>query len=200
VHWTARAALVLLLLPAGVARAQVTTEPVAPYPDPSKFARGFYGEAEVGALVFMGEASAALSPGTAVGARVGLDLFSFFAVQLHALGSTHTTKFADMPQAGQLLQLYQVTAEAKVTARISQFSVYGMAGAGLVRLSSNLLGTTGFTDPDQRSSRLLLGGLGVDYHTMSRHFSFGLSGTFAKYVAVFTLGAVATTAYVRYTL
>jgi hypothetical protein len=193
---------VLLLLPAGVkvARAQVTGEPVAPYPDPSKFARGFYGEAELGALLFMGEAKAALGPGTAVGARVGLDLLSMLAVQLHAFGSTHTTKFADAPQTGQLLQLYQVTAEVKLTARISQFSASAMGGVGLARLSSNLLGTTGFTDPDERSSRLFLGGLSLDYHTMSRHFSFGLTGSFAKYQAVFTLGAIATTAYVRYTL
>jgi hypothetical protein len=46
----------------------------------------------------------------------------------------------------------------------------------------------------------MLGGLGLDYHTLSRHFSFGIVASFAKYVAVYTIGAVATTAYVRYTL
>jgi hypothetical protein len=188
----------LLLLPAG-ARAQVTNEPVSPYPDPTKFARGLFGEAEVGTLVFVGEAASSVGPGAVVGARFGYDFFRWVAVQVHATGSTHVTSFRDMPQTGQLLQLYQGTGELKLTVRFGQFAVAAWGGGGLARLSSNLLGTTGLTDPDVQNTSVFLGGLGADYHTMSRHFSFGISGGFAKYQKVHTTGAISATAFVRYT-
>jgi hypothetical protein len=147
----------------------------------------------------VGEAGASLRPGVAVGARLGYDLFSLLALQLHAVGSTHTTRFPDMPQSGQLLQLYQATAEAKLTVRFGQLAVAAVGGGGMGRLSSNLLGTTGLTEPDVQNTLVVLGGLGLDYHTMSRHFSFGLGVNFARYLQVHTAGALAATAGVRYT-
>jgi hypothetical protein len=126
-------------------------------------------------------------------------VFRWVALQVHAFGSTHTTSFRDMPQSGQLLQLYQGTAELKLTVRFGQIAASAMAGAGLARLSSNLLGTTGLTAPDVQNTLVSLGGLGADYHTMSRHFAFGIGGTFAKYQRLHTTGAISATAYVRYT-
>jgi hypothetical protein len=198
-RWTIALGLSLLLLPAGVAHAQVTSEPVSPHPDPSKFARGLYGEAEVGTLVFIGEAGSSLGPGAMVGARLGYDLLPLLALQLHAFGSTHTTSFRDMPQSGQILQLYQGTAELKLTVRFGQLAVAAWGGAGLARLSSNLLGTTGLTDPDVQNTLVYLGGLGADYHTMSRHFAFGVVTGFSKFARLRTTGAISATAYVRYT-
>jgi hypothetical protein len=192
-------ALGLLLLPAGAAFAQVTNEPVSPYPDPDKFARGIYGEAEVGTLVFIGEAGSSLGAGAVVGARLGYDVFRWVALQVHAVGSTHTTSFPGMPQTGQILQLYQGSAELKLSMRFGRVAVSAMGGAGLGRLSTNLLGTTGLTEPDVQNTLVTLGGLGADYHTMSRHFCFGLSGSFAKYQRLHTTGAISATAYVRYT-
>jgi hypothetical protein len=191
-------ALAILLLGAG-ASAQVTNEPVAPHPDPSKFARGLYGEAEVGTLVFVGDAGPQIGPGAAVGVRLGYDLLRWVALQVHAFGSTHTTRFPDTPQAGQLLQLYQGTAELKLSVRFGQVAAAAIGGIGLARLSTNLLGTGGLTDPDVQNTQVVLGGLGADYHTQSRHFSFGLSAIFAHYQKLFTTGAVAATAHVRYT-
>jgi hypothetical protein len=189
----------LLLLPAGASFAQVTSDPEAPYPDPDKFARGIYGEAELGTLVFVGEAGGPLGAGAGVGARLGYDFFRWAALQVHAFGSTHTTRFPGMPQSGQLLQLYQGTAELKLTARYKQVAGAVLGGAGLARLSTNLLGTAGLTDPDVQNTLVFLGGLAVDYHTMSRHFSFGVAGTFARYARIVTTGAIGATAYVRYT-
>jgi hypothetical protein len=188
----------LLLAPAGAAFAQITNEPVSPYPDPDKFARGIYGEAEIGTLVFIGDAGSSLGPGAVVGARLGYDLLRWVAIQVHAVGSTHTTSFPGMPQGGQLLQLYQGSAELKLSVRFGRVAVSATGGAGVGRLSTNLLGTTGLTDPDVQNTLVTLGGLGADYHTMSRHFCFGLSGTFAKYQRLHTTGAIAATAYVRY--
>jgi hypothetical protein len=192
-------ALSLLLLPAGAAFAQVTNEPVSPHPDPDKFARGIYGEAEVGTLVFIGEAGSSLGAGAVVGARLGYDVFRWVALQVHAVGSTHTTSFPGMPQTGQILQLYQGSAELKLSLRFGRVAVSATGGAGLGRLSTNLLGTTGLTEPDVQNTLVTLGGLGADYHTMSRHFAFGLAGGFAKYQRLHTTGAISATAYVRYT-
>jgi hypothetical protein len=193
------AALGLWLFLPAVSHAQITSEPVSPHPDPDKFARGLYGEAEVGTLVFVGESASSLGPGALVGARFGYDLFRWVALQVHAAGSTHTTSFADRPQSGQILQLYQATAELKLTVRFGQFAVAATGGAGLGRLSSNLLGTAGLTEPDVQNTLVYLGGLGADYHTMSRHFSFGLDASFAKYQRLHLTGAIGATAFVRYT-
>src|SRR3954463_15025196 len=99
-----------LLAGASVARAQVTAEPSAVvFPDPKKFAHGLYTEGEVGAVAFFGPAGETVAPGFAIGARVGYDVFRFFAIQLHGLGSTHLTKAGDHPQGDQLIQTYQGT-------------------------------------------------------------------------------------------
>ena len=43
------------------------------------------------------------------------------------------------------------------------------------------------------------GGGGADYHTRSRHFSFGLNAAFWKLPRVYTTGALTGTLYIRYT-
>jgi hypothetical protein len=187
-----------LLCASARAFAQVTGEPVSPHPDPSKFARGLYADAEVGTLLFVGEARPHIGPGVALGVRLGYDLQRWVAVQLHAFGSTHTTRFAAAPQAGQLLQIYQGTAELKLSAHFGQLAASASGGVGLARLSTNLLGTAGLTEPDVRSTAVVLGGLAADYHTQSRHFSFGLGASFARYERLFTAGAIAVTANARY--
>src|SRR5207237_819937 len=139
----------ILLGLAGPARAQVMGEPVDPYPDVSKFRRGLYGDAEAGAVTFLGRS---LGTGMAVGARVGFDVFPWAAVQLHGSGSTHTTRFPDRPQDGQLFQVYQGTAEVKLALPLGQWSLATFGGAGYARLSSNLLGTIGLTNPNVLTS------------------------------------------------
>ena len=196
---TLPALALLLLMPAGEALAQVTNEPVSPYPDPDKFAHGMFGEAEVGTMLFVGDAGSSLGPGALIGVRLGYDFFRWVALQVHGVGSSHTTTFKDLPQSGQILQVYQATGEAKLTLRFGRVAASAMGGAGLARLSSNLLGTTGLTEPDVQNTLVMLGGLGADYHTMSRHFCFGLAASFARYQRLRTTGAISATAYVRYT-
>jgi hypothetical protein len=178
------------------ARAQVMGDPADPYPDVNKFARGLYGDAEAGAVSFLGRA---LGTGVAVGARVGFDVFRWAAVQIHGAGSTHVTRFPGRPQDGQLFQIYQGTVEAKLSLPLGAWSLVAFGGGGYARLSTNLLGTIGLTSPNVLTSPVLTGGGGVDYHTRSRHFSFGLTVAFVKLQEVRTSGAVASSAYVRYT-
>ncbi|MDX2019197.1 MAG: outer membrane beta-barrel protein [Deltaproteobacteria bacterium] len=191
----AAALLVLLCVPP--VHAQITEEPVAPLPDPKKFAHGVFVDAGLGAFVLLGKADA-VGSGPAISGRVGYDLFRLLAVQLHVAGSTHRTDFGAAPQSGQLLQVYQTTAELKLTVPIRQVSVYAFGGAGFAFFSTNILGTTGLTTKDKTSSLVYGGGLGLDYHLLSRHFSFGLEASFAKIQEVQTTGGILSTAYVRY--
>lgn len=195
--WLLAFALTVLL--ARSAQAQITTEPVAPLPDPSKFAKGLYVDAELGAVTFLGDAREALGVGTAFGARLGYDLFRWLAVQARTVGSSHRTDFDGRPQSGELLQVYQLLAELKISVPIGRLSLFGFGGGGLAYLSTNLLGTTRLTDPDTRATLAFGGGAGVDWHPLTRHFSFGVQGAFAKLQALRAPGGVAATTYLRYT-
>jgi hypothetical protein len=184
---------------AGTARAQLMGEPPDPRPDPAKFSRGLYAEAEVGTQLFLGEARGPLGPGVAIGGRLGYELFRWLAVQVHALAATHETDFAGGPQSDQLLQVVQGTGELRLAVPLGQWALFAFGGGGLARLSTNLLGTAGLTDPDVSRSPIFGGGAGAEYHTRSRHFSFGLGAAFWKLPRLYTTGAVTGTLSLRYT-
>ena len=180
------------------ARAQVTSEPSAVvFPDPAKFAHGLFTEGEFGVLWFTGRASDEVAPGFAVGARMGYDLFRFFAVQLHLLGSTHQTQ-GDTPTAGQLLQTYQGTVEGKLTLRLVQWSFFAEGGLGAARMSSNLLYVRGISEK-YRTGFTVGGGAGIDYHMLSRHFSFGVRANYYVLRELTSSQDLITTMYFRYT-
>jgi hypothetical protein len=188
------------LLSSAPARAQVTSEPTAAiFPDPAKFAHGLYTEGEVGALVFIGKVSEDVAPGFAIGARFGYDVFRFFAVQAHFIGSTHETK-ADSVVAGQLLQTYQGTVEGKLTYRFTQASIFAEGGLGAARMSSHLLYALGLTrPPGYRTGFTAGGGAGADYHSLSRHFSVGARADFYWLKELVGTSDLTITAYLRYT-
>jgi hypothetical protein len=184
---------------ATAACAQVTKEPEAAiFPDPKKFARGLFTEGEVGAVAFFGPAGDNVAPGFAIGARVGYDVLRFLAVQFHALGSTHLTKAGEHPQGDQLLQTYQGTLEGKLTLRFGQVSIFGEGGAGLTRLSTNLLYQLG-VEQQYRTGLTAGGGGGVDYHSLSRHFSIGLRGEYYWLRDLRSSTDLIATTYLRYT-
>jgi hypothetical protein len=181
------------------ARAQVTKEPEAAiFPDPKKFARGLFTEGEVGAVAFFGPAGDSVAPGFAIGARVGYDVLRFLAVQLHGLGSTHLTKAGEHPQGDQLLQTYQGTIEGKLTLRFGQVSLFGEGGVGVTRLSTNLLYQLG-VEQQYRTGLTAGGGGGVDYHSLSRHFSIGLRGEYYWLRDLRASTDLIVTTYLRYT-
>ena len=194
------AALVTSWLVAGAsaARAQVTAEPSAVvFPDPAKFAHGLYTEGEVGAVAFFGKAGAAVSPGFAIGARVGYDLFRWLALQAHFVGSTHQLT-GDNPLNGQLLQTYQALVEGKLTYRFGQTSIFGEGGIGVERLSTNALYALGI-EPQYRVGFIAGGGAGIDYHSLSRHFSVGVRAELYWLRDVSGSRDVVATTYLRYT-
>ena len=178
--------------------AQVTKEPEAAiFPDPKKFAHGLYTEGEVGAVTFFGPAGDSVGPGFAIGTRVGYDVLRFLAVQAHALGSTHLTKADGHPEGDQLLQTYQGTVEVKLTLRFGQLSIFAEGGLGAARLSTNLLNQLGLAR--YRTGFTAGGGGGVDYHSLSRHFSIGVRGEYYLLPDISSSKDLIATTYLRYT-
>jgi hypothetical protein len=187
------------LVAAHPARAQVMGEPADPYPDPDKFARGLFVQADLGAVLFLGEARKPLGPGAALGARVGVDLTRWLAFQARGRLSSHQTDFATGPQSGQLLQILAASAEVKISVPLGQWIPFAFGGGGFGRLSTNLLGTTGLTAPDLRHVVLIGGGAGIDYHPRSRHFTFGLEAGFTRMARLRSPGLLSGTTHLRYT-
>jgi len=189
-----------LLAGAPAARAQVTAEPAnaVVFPDPNKFARGLYTEGEIGAVAFFGRAGDTVSPGFAVGARVGYDLFRWLALQAHFLGSTHQLSDCAGPLSGQLLQTYQAALEGKLTLRFGQASIFGEGGIGVARLSTNALYVL-MVEPQYRVGFTAGGGAGADYHSLSRHFSVGVRGDYLVMTNLSSSQELMATTYLRYT-
>jgi hypothetical protein len=195
------------LLASASVQAQVTAEPSAVvFPDPAKFAHGLYTEGEVGAVAFFGRAGDDVAPGFAVGTRVGYDLLRWLALQVHFLGSTHeirgssqlpTGQLQPNPQNGQLLQTYQAIGEGKLTYRFGQTSIFAEGGAGLERLSTNVLYTLGIER--YRLGFTAGGGAGLDYHSLSRHFSIGLRADVFWMREISGSQELMATSYLRYT-
>lgn len=181
------------------ARAQITEEPIAVLPDPAHFARGLQVDAQLGAVTFLGAAHRPLGTGAALGVRVGWELRRWCAVSLHALGSTHETDFGPAPQSDQLLQILAASAELRLGVPLGRVLLFAQGGAGFARLSSNVLTGTRIHPGTGQGTLLFVGGLGVDYHTLSRHFSYGLDLALTHYAKLEAPGAIASTAYVRYT-
>jgi len=181
------------------ARAQVTAPPKAElFPDPSKFAYGLYTEGALGAVTVLGGAAGSrLRPGWALGLPAGYDLTRWLAVEARGVGSTHTTEFADAPEDGELLQLYHLMGALRFNIRYRYLIVSGDGTMGVVRTSNNVLAAVGLNL--RRTSIAYGGGLGVDYHTLSRHFAFGVHAGLQHIVGLAQSNALTTTAGVRYT-
>jgi hypothetical protein len=197
-------ALALLTLAGGLSAgaapvyAQIVAEPVSPYPNPDQFARGFFLQGEAGATIPLGAARDTLSTGPTLGVRAGYEFARWVALQASLASSTHPLDATAGPQVAQLLQLTHATAELRLAIPLGAWSIFAQGGAGRARLSTNILGTTGLTDPGVRVSLIYGGSAGVDYHTRSRHFSCGLTTGFAKFEAIKTTGAITSTAYLRH--
>ena len=181
------------------ARAQITDEPISPYPDPRLFARGWFAQAEIGAAIPVGPARDAIHAGPSFGVRAGYEFARWVALQVYGSGSTHSIELTGQPQVGQLWQLIQVSGELRLAVPLGAWSIFAQGGAGRARFSSNILGTAGLTDPGVRVSLIYGGSLGVDYHSRSRHFSGGLAAGLGKLQRVTSAGLVTVALYLRYT-
>jgi hypothetical protein len=180
------------------AAAQVIAEPAPPpFPDPKKFAKGPFASGELGALVYLGRAGRYTAPVVAFGVRLGYDLFRWLDVQAHVMGASSDAS-TPPPQIGQSFQTYLYAGEVRLKLQIHRFQLFAEGGAGLAQLSSNVLDQAGITH-GSRFSLAIVGGAGLDYHTLNRHFSVGLGADYV-WMSQFTGGhALSLDAYLRYT-
>ncbi len=180
-----------------VARAQVTDAPTPQVlADPSKFAYGLYTAGEVGAVLPLGPLHAHLGPGFGLGLVAGYDLTRWLALEARGVGSTHTTQFPQAPQDGELLQLYQLTGALRVSLRHRSFAASVTADGGMLHTSTNVLATASLND--QRTSPVYGGGLGLEYHTLSRHFALGVRASYLQANGLGRGQLLVTTAWMRY--
>jgi hypothetical protein len=191
--------LVGIVLYAAPARAQITDEPISPYPDPRLFARGWFAQAEIGAAIPLGAARAAVHAGPAFGVRAGWEFARWVALQVRGAGSTHAVEIEGQPEVGQLMQVVLVAGELRLAVPLGAWAISAQGGAGRARFSTNILGTAGLTDPGVRVSTIFGGSLGVDYHSRSRHFSGGLIAGLDKLQRLDTTGLLNVALYLRYT-
>jgi hypothetical protein len=177
----------------------VITEPAPPpFPDPKKFARGFFASGELGALVFLGRTGRYAQAGPTFGVRLGYDLLRWLAVQGHVSGASSDATLP-APTVGQAFQTYVYTGEARLTAQIRRFALFAEGGAGLAQLSNNVLDQVGISSGGALVSLAVIAGGGLDYHTLNRHFSFGLDVDYLWLQAFDSTSALSATAYLRYT-
>lgn len=191
-------AIAILSLSVVPARAQVISEPAPPpFPDPKKFARGFFAQGELGALVYLGNLGKYASAGPTFGARLGYDVLRWLAVQAHVSG-TSSSATVPPPTTGQALQMYLYAAEVQAQVQLRRFALLFNAGAGAAQLSTNVLAQVGI-GRDSLFSLAVKGGLGLDYHTLNRHFSVGVRADYL-YLQGFENGhALSPTVYLKYT-
>lgn len=191
----------MLALVGGLAapsRAQVIAEPAPPpFPDPKKFAKGFFAAGEVGALVFLGRAGRYAQPGPVVGVKLGWDLFRWLALQAHVAGASSDANLPP-PTVGQTFQTYLFLAEARLSLRLRRFALFGEGGGGAGLLSTNVLQQVGVTHGGL-STVAVVGGGGVDYHTLNRHFSVGVVVDYVWLANFTNAHALALDGYLRYT-
>ena len=180
------------------ASAQVIAEQAPPkFPDPKKFARGFYAQGEIGALAYLGNAGKYAGPGPAFGVRLGYDVLRWLSLQAHVMGAT-AQAILPGPNDGQQFQTLVYGGEAHFQAQIRRFGLFAEAGAACAQIASNVLDTSGVTKDSHFSLAVVAGG-GLDYHTLNRHFSFGVSADYLWLANFDKSHAIAAQAFLKYT-
>lgn len=180
------------------ARAQVITEaPPPPFPDPKKFARGFFAQGDVGAMVFFGKTGQYAAPGFQLGARLGYDLLRWLAIEAHVFGASSDATLPP-PTVGQTLQTYVYAAEVRLGVQIKRVQLWAEGGAGLGQLSSNVLDRVQVTNGNLLSLAVVAGA-GVDVHTLNRHFSLGLGADYVYLHHFSATSGLVADVYLRYT-
>jgi hypothetical protein len=187
------------LLAAAPARAQVITEPPPPpFPNPKKFAKGFYASGELGALVFLGRASRYAGAGPNFGVRLGYDITRWLAPQIHVSGASSDATLPP-PTVGQSFQTFVYSGEVRLKLQIRRFALFAEGGAGIGQLSNNVLDQVRITTGGTLTSLAILAGLGLDYHTLNRHFSVGLGADWVYLEGFHNTHALTAQAYLKYT-
>jgi hypothetical protein len=88
-------------------------------------------------------------------------------------------------------------AEARLQVQIRRIALSLEGGAGAAQITSNVLQQVGVTKG--AFSLAVIGGVGLDYHTLNRHFSVGLDVDYMWLQGWTSSHGITATAYLRYT-
>ena len=168
------------------------------FPDPAKFSRGFFVEAGAGPTIPVGPPATVLGPGVSFVGRTGYEIRRWIALQLHAAGSI--SRYDDGVLRNELLGQYAYMGEARFGIPMRRFVILLFGGAGLYQASSNLLQVAGIVDDNGRFGLAYGGGLGLDVHTLSKHFSGGFLASYLGTPRLGNGGSIGLHVYFRYTL
>lgn len=162
-----------------------------------RYSQGLYAEGGLGGTGFLGTTGSYAAPGPAFGVRMGTDLTSWFSLGGLVFGSTHEATVPPPPER-EYFQLYHLAADARLTVRVRRIALFAEGSVGAGFISTNVLDNVGVT-PDGHSSIAFTAGGGLDYHTMNRHFSFGVGADWTMYPSFDASQSVTVRLYLRYT-
>jgi hypothetical protein len=168
------------------------------FPDHRKFSRGFFAEVGTGAGIPVGPTADVLGPGFGLSARMGYEIRRWVALQVHAAGTMGY--YHDDILTRELFQQYAYTGELRLGVPFRRFLLGVQGGAGVYQLSSNILQIPDIAPDNQLWGLAWDGSVFFDIHTLSRHFSGGLLGTFIGTPRLQNSGTVMAQIYLRYTL
>ncbi len=182
---------------ADVGVVSATEEDPTRFPDPKKFARGFFMEGAAGSVIPIGPSAQVLSPGFALTLRTGYEIRRWIALQLHATGTS--SYFDDGVFSRQLLHEHFGTGELRLGIPIWRFLFAFQGGGGVYYLSTNALQAPGVVTDNRRIGFAWDGSFAIDFHSLNRHFSGGALTTFFGMPAQSNSMAATAQLFIRYT-
>ena len=167
------------------------------------YAHGFFVEAQIGAMGFVGGIGDLVSVGPWAVISAGYELFDWLMVLLSAEGSMHNTE-APPPPAQTAFEIVGGSASLRVQANFTEaFAIWLSGQFALMVATTDILDLYGF--PDASTIGIAYGGdLGIDWHLRARHHSIGLLGGVRHYPSLEGAGGespalgIHGSAYMRY--
>jgi hypothetical protein len=170
--------------------------PTAVIAGPQK-ASGWYSEAGIGAAILI-KPQKTLDIGPSLQLRLGRDLFSWFSVGAALEMSTHASALPAPPD-NEYLQIYRGAGHARIGGLIGSVSIYLEGGAGIGRVSSNLLERQKLTTPGQRNSLSIFAGAGAELQLDNRHYALGFAADGWLFTQFESSTMASARLYLRYT-
>lgn len=139
------------------------------------YAQGFFVEAQLGALGFVGDLGDVAIPGPRLAVTFGYELWTWLSVLAGIEGSLHVTKNR-APPSQTAFEMVGATAGIKLAIPFNARAAIWASGlVGLVYTGGDVLKTLAFEDAIGLGANYG-GELGFDWHMKSRHHSIGVLG------------------------
>jgi hypothetical protein len=129
--------------------------------------------------------------------RLGYDILRWLSVQGHVLGSAGSVNLPG-PEHGQSYETLVYGGEVHLQAQIRRVGLFAEGGVACAQIPTNVLDEAGITG-GHHFSLAAIGGGGIDFHTLNRHFSFGASVDYLWMEKFDKSSALSAQAFIKYT-